>query len=252
MVLGYSGWQEYALSDGTGPTRLDPQAKHPSQYLGVLGMPGFTGYMGLVDIGKPQAGETVVVAAASGAVGSVVGQVASILGCQVIGIAGGAAKCRFVTAELGFDACIDHHGAGLPARLATARTGQDRTAARGATPAPAAYAGVHRLRGLRWPSGGVRCGNEPMARGGHVDGSEHHPVDTEYFARIASALNHVGGTLLAGPGEARFELGRYLGQSRPDLASHVHELDTPAHPGDARARRARSRLLSSLRLVSDT
>jgi len=120
LVLGYSGWQEYALSDGTGLTRLDPQAKHPSQYLGVLGMPGFTGYMGLVDIGKPRPGETVVVAAASGAVGSVVGQVARILGCKVIGIAGGAEKCRFVTAELGFDACVDHHGAGLPARLAAA------------------------------------------------------------------------------------------------------------------------------------
>ena len=68
---------------------------------------------------------------------------------------------------------------------------------------------------------------------GHVDGSEHHPVDTNYFSRIAATLNHVGGTLLAGPGEARFELGRYLGQARPDLAAHVHELDTPAHPGDA-------------------
>jgi NADPH-dependent curcumin reductase CurA len=120
LVLGYSGWQEFALSDGTGLTRLDPLTEHPSQYLGVLGMPGFTAYMGLTDIGKPQAGETVVVAAASGAVGSVVGQVAKILGCKVIGIAGGAEKCRYVTAELGFDACIDHHGADLPARLAAA------------------------------------------------------------------------------------------------------------------------------------
>jgi len=68
---------------------------------------------------------------------------------------------------------------------------------------------------------------------GHVDGTEHHPVDTDYFSRIASTLNHVRGTLLAGPGEARFELGRWLGQARPDLAAHVHELDAPAHPGDA-------------------
>ncbi len=120
LVLGYSGWQEFAISDGTGLTRLDPQAKHPSQYLGVLGMPGFTGYMGLVDIGIPQAGETVVVAAASGAVGSVVGQVARILGCKVIGIAGGADKCHFVTKDLGFDACVDHHGEDLPTRLAIA------------------------------------------------------------------------------------------------------------------------------------
>jgi NADPH-dependent curcumin reductase CurA len=120
LVLGYSGWQEYALSDGTGLTRLDPDSKHPSQYLGVLGMPGFTAYMGLIDIGTPKPGETVVVAAASGAVGSIVGQVARILGCRVIGIAGGPDKCRFVTDELHFDECIDHRGGGLPARLAAA------------------------------------------------------------------------------------------------------------------------------------
>ncbi len=120
LVLGYSGWQEFALSDGTGLTRLDPQIKHPSQFLGPLGMPGFTAYMGLIDIGNPKAGETVVVAAASGAVGSIVGQIAKILGCKVVGIAGGAEKCRYVATELGFDACIDHHGAGLPARLAAA------------------------------------------------------------------------------------------------------------------------------------
>ncbi len=120
LVLGYSGWQEYALSDGSGLTQLNPQTRQPSQYLGVLGMPGFTAYMGLVEIGTPKRGETVVVAAASGAVGSVVGQVARILGCKVVGIAGGADKCRFVTAELGFDACIDHHTEGLPARLAAA------------------------------------------------------------------------------------------------------------------------------------
>ncbi len=119
LVLGYSGWQEYALSDGTG-LKLDPQTKHPSQFLGVLGMPGFTAYMGLLDIGDPKPNETVVVAAASGAVGSIVGQVAKIRGCKVVGIAGGTEKCRFVTAELGFDACIDHHAPELPARLAAA------------------------------------------------------------------------------------------------------------------------------------
>jgi stalled ribosome rescue protein Dom34 len=68
---------------------------------------------------------------------------------------------------------------------------------------------------------------------GPADGRQRHPVDTDYFARIASTLNHVGGTLLTGPGEARFELGRYLGERRPDLAAHARELDTPAHPGDA-------------------
>jgi len=68
---------------------------------------------------------------------------------------------------------------------------------------------------------------------GHSDGSRHLPVDTDYFARIASALNHVGGILLSGPGQARFELGRFLGETRPDLAAHMQELDTPGHPGDA-------------------
>ena len=120
LVLAYSGWQGYALSDGKGVTKLAAQMEHPSLALGVLGMPGFTGYMGLLDIGQPKAGETVVVAAASGAVGSVVGQVAKLKGCHVVGIAGGADKCRYVVDELGFDACIDHRSAELPAQLAAA------------------------------------------------------------------------------------------------------------------------------------
>ena len=90
LVLASSGWQEYALSDGTDLVRLDARMSRPSTALGVLGMPGFTAYMGLLDIGQPQAGETVVVAAASGAVGSVVGQIARIKGCRAVGIAGGA------------------------------------------------------------------------------------------------------------------------------------------------------------------
>ena len=108
LVLGYSGWQDYALSDGKGLTTLYPEDPYPSRALGVLGMPGFTAYMGLLDIGKPVAGETVVVAAASGAVGSVVGQIAKIKGCKVVGIAGGREKCQYVVEELGFDHCIDH------------------------------------------------------------------------------------------------------------------------------------------------
>lgn len=120
MVLGYSGWQEYALSDGTDLTRLDARMTHPSLALGVLGMPGFTAYMGLLDIGQPKAGETVVVAAASGAVGSVVGQIAKLKGCRVVGIAGGDDKCRFVVEELGLDACIDRRSADLPRQLALA------------------------------------------------------------------------------------------------------------------------------------
>jgi NADPH-dependent curcumin reductase CurA len=120
LVLGQSGWQSHALSDGSGLNKLDPDMSQPSLALGVLGMPGFTAYMGLTDIGRPQAGETVVVAAASGAVGSVVGQIARIKGCRVVGIAGGAQKCRYVVDELGFDDCIDHHRADFPQQLAAA------------------------------------------------------------------------------------------------------------------------------------
>jgi NADPH-dependent curcumin reductase len=108
IVLGYGGWQEYALSSGTALRKLDPAAAPVSTALGVLGMPGMTAYVGLLEIGQPKPGETVVVAAASGAVGSVVGQFAKIKGCRAVGIAGGADKCRFVTGELGFDACVDH------------------------------------------------------------------------------------------------------------------------------------------------
>ncbi|NLR75768.1 NADP-dependent oxidoreductase [Leeia aquatica] len=119
LVLSMSGWQDYALSDGTGLNKLTGLAQ-PSQALNVLGMPGFTAYMGLLDIGQPKAGETVVVAAASGAVGSLVGQIAKLQGCRVVGIAGGETKCRYVEEELGFDACIDHRAADFPAQLAMA------------------------------------------------------------------------------------------------------------------------------------
>jgi NADPH-dependent curcumin reductase CurA len=120
LVLGYTGWQDYAVSDGKGLTALYPRDPHPSRALGVLGMPGFTAYMGLLDIGRPVAGETVVVAAASGAVGSVVGQIAKIQGCTVVGIAGGEDKCRYAVDELGFDFCLDHRADDLPGRLAAA------------------------------------------------------------------------------------------------------------------------------------
>ena len=120
LVLGYTGWQDYAVSDGQGLTAIASAEPHPSRALGVLGMPGFTAYMGLLDIGRPVAGETVVVAAASGPVGSVVGQIAKIKGCTVVGIAGGADKCRYVVEELGFDCCVDHRADALPERLAAA------------------------------------------------------------------------------------------------------------------------------------
>lgn len=119
LVSGYTGWQEYAISDGHMLNKLGELAR-PSLALGVLGMPGFTACMGLLDIGQPQPGETVVVAAASGAVGAVVGQIAKLHGCHVVGIAGGASKCGFVRDELGFDACIDHRAADFPAQLAAA------------------------------------------------------------------------------------------------------------------------------------
>ena len=108
LVLAYTGGQDYALSDGEGLQKLDANMDHPSYALGLLGMPGFTGYMGLTDIGNPQPGETVVVAAATGAVGSVVGQVAKLRGCHAVGIAGGADKCRYAVETLGFDICLDH------------------------------------------------------------------------------------------------------------------------------------------------
>jgi len=120
LVLGYAGWQDYALSDGKGLTSLFPEEPHPSRALGVLGMPGFTAYMGLLDIGRPVTGETVVVAAASGAVGSVVGQIAKIKGCAVVGIAGGDEKCRYLIEALGFDLCVDHRADDFPGRLAAA------------------------------------------------------------------------------------------------------------------------------------
>lgn len=119
-VLGYTGWQSHAISSGTGLTRLPATLAQPSWALGVLGMPGFTAYMGLLDIGQPKTGETVVVAAATGAVGSLVGQIAKLKGCRVVGIAGGATKCRYAVEELGFDACVDHHSDNLPAQLALA------------------------------------------------------------------------------------------------------------------------------------
>ncbi|MGN2251831.1 NADP-dependent oxidoreductase [Frateuria sp. GZRe12] len=126
LVLAYGGWQDYTLSDGGSLSRLDPGMAQPSLALGVLGMPGFTAYMGLLDIGQPRAGETVVVAAASGAVGSVVGRIAKLKGCHVVGIAGGNEKCGYVVDELGFDACADHHAEGFPQQLeAACRQGID-------------------------------------------------------------------------------------------------------------------------------
>lgn len=119
-VLSMSGWQDYALSDGHEVINLGPTPKNPSWALGVLGMPGFTAYAGLLKIGEPKPGETVVVAAASGPVGATVGQIAKIKGCRVVGVAGGSDKCAHVVNVLGFDACIDHKADDFSGQLAAA------------------------------------------------------------------------------------------------------------------------------------
>jgi NADPH-dependent curcumin reductase len=111
-VAEYSGWQSYAVSNGAMSTKLDPKAAPLSAALSVLGMPGMTAWWGLMQIGKPKAGETVVVSAASGAVGSVVGQLAKVHGCRAVGIACSRDKCDYVVQELGFDACVDYRAAG--------------------------------------------------------------------------------------------------------------------------------------------
>jgi len=107
-VLTPLGWQQYGVSDGKGLNKIDVSRVPAQAYLGVLGMPGVTAWVGLLDICQPKAGETVVVSAASGAVGSVVGQIAKIKGCRAVGIAGGKTKCDYVLKELGFDACVDY------------------------------------------------------------------------------------------------------------------------------------------------
>ena len=117
IVLSRAGWQTHALSDGKGLAKIDPKLGAISTAVGVLGMPGMTAYAGLLEIGKPQLSETVVVAAASGAVGSAVGQIAKLKGARTVGIAGGKDKCDYVKQELGFDDCLDHRDPDLAANL---------------------------------------------------------------------------------------------------------------------------------------
>lgn len=119
-VLSRNGWQDYALSDGKGVINLGETPEHPTWALGVLGMPGLTAYAGLTQIGQPKAGETLVVAAATGPVGSTVGQIGKIFDCRVVGIAGGADKCRYAEETFGFDVCLDHRSDDLAAQLAKA------------------------------------------------------------------------------------------------------------------------------------
>jgi NADPH-dependent curcumin reductase CurA len=123
IVLGHDGWQSHAVSKGGGLRKLDPKQAPISTALGVLGMPGMTAYVGLLDIGRPKPGETVVVSAASGAVGSAVGQIAKIKGARAVGIAGSPDKCDYVVHELGFDACVNYKSGDLPAALKAACPG---------------------------------------------------------------------------------------------------------------------------------
>jgi len=111
MVVGMAGWQQYEVTDGKMLRKVDAGVVPASAYLGAVGMPGVTAWYGLTQIGKPRPGETVVVSAASGAVGSVVGQLAKLMGCRAVGIAGGRAKCDYVVKELGLDACADYKAA---------------------------------------------------------------------------------------------------------------------------------------------
>jgi NADPH-dependent curcumin reductase len=125
LVAGTFGVQEYGSVSGdqlakSGWHKIDPRLGQPTQWLNVLGMPGMTAYFGLLEVGQPKAGETVVVSGAAGAVGQTVGQLAKIKGCRVVGIAGGQAKCEWVVRELGFDACIDYKATAPSAAVSTA------------------------------------------------------------------------------------------------------------------------------------
>ncbi len=120
IVLGFGGWQEYSVSNGGELQKLDPNLAPVSTALGVLGMPGLTAYTGLLNIGQPKQGETLVVAAAAGPVGSAVGQIGKIKGCRVVGIAGGQKKTGYLVEELGFDAAIDHRSPDMKEELKAA------------------------------------------------------------------------------------------------------------------------------------
>lgn len=120
LVSSFTGWQEYAVAGPETLRKLDPGMPRPSQALGVLGMPSLTAYAGMKHIGLPKPGETVVVGAASGAVGSIVGQIAKRHGCRAVGIAGTPEKCSYVVNDLGFDACLNHRDADLASQLAAA------------------------------------------------------------------------------------------------------------------------------------
>jgi NADPH-dependent curcumin reductase CurA len=148
IVLGLVGWQDYAATNPNGLTKLPPGA--PIELaMGALGMIGITAYFGLLDIGRPKEGETVVVSGAAGATGSLVGQIAKIKGCRVIGVAGGAEKCRWLTHDLGFDAAIDYKADNVKARLKEFA----RRASTSSSTMSAVRSWTRRLRGWRCAAG---------------------------------------------------------------------------------------------------
>jgi len=167
-VLGTFGWQEYGISDGRGLMKVDTRAIPMSAYLGPVGMPGVTAWYGLNRICAPKAGETVLVSAASGAVGSVVGQLAKAAGCRAVGIAGGPDKCGYVTSELGFDSCIDHRAPPAMQSITRAIRAAGPSRSRWADWAPSSRrpstAGARRNTGRSW--GPKKAGTlTPLAKG---------------------------------------------------------------------------------------
>jgi NADPH-dependent curcumin reductase len=119
-VVAGGGWRSHFALPGDAMRKIDPKAAPISTALGILGMPGFTAWVGMMEMAQPKAGETVVMGAATGAVGAVAGQLAKLEGCRVVGVAGGSEKCRFATEKLGFDVCLDRHAPDLGTKLAAA------------------------------------------------------------------------------------------------------------------------------------
>ena len=117
IVSYFAGWQQFSVSDGQQVSKIDPRISPPSLALGILGMPGLTAYAGLIDLGEPKEGDVLVVSSATGGVGSMVGQIGKVKGCQVVGIAGSAEKCKWAVENAGFDVCLNYREEDLPSAL---------------------------------------------------------------------------------------------------------------------------------------
>lgn len=196
-VLSANGWQDYALSDGSGLARLGESPEHPSYALGLLGMPGFTAYMGLLDIGKPQAGEPLVVAAATGPVGATVGQIGKLKGCRVVGVAGGAENaatpCRCSASMPASTTMPRTSPNDWPRPARTASTSITRTsAARSSTPSsrcstPRPDPGLRHRRPLQRHRAATRAG--PLAGAdGHDPAQAHQGAGLHHLRRLRPSL----------------------------------------------------------------